>query len=124
MVYSERKIKQFSDLEAWRESHKLALFIYNVTKEFPKQELFGLTSQMRRAAVSVSSNIAEGFSRSTLKDKANFFTIAKGSLTELESQILLALDLKYLNEENGDKILTTLHQSGRLITGLIKYTQK
>lgn len=124
MVYSDGKIRHFTDLEAWKEAHQLALDIYKITKLFPKEELFGLTNQMRRAAVSIGSNIAEGFSRNTVKDKSQFYTVAKGSATELESQLLLAKDIGYLNEEGFDETQERLGKVGRLITGLLKYLQK
>jgi four helix bundle protein len=124
MVYRDGKIRHFTDLEAWKESHQLALDIYKVTKLFPKEELFGLTNQMRRAAVSVGSNIAEGFSRNTAKDKSQFYSVARGSATELESQLLLAKDIGYLNEEAFDMTRERLNKVGRLVTGLLKYLQK
>jgi len=76
------KIKSFIDLNAYKEAHKLVLMIYQVTKEFPKEERYGLIDQMRRAAVSITSNIAEGFSRKTIKDKYQFYTLAQSSLIE------------------------------------------
>lgn len=92
---AENKIKSFTDLNAFKEAHKLALLIYKTTKYFPKEEKFSLIDQMRRAAISITSNIAEGFSRNTIKDKCQFYTLAQGSLSELQSQLLLAKDLGY-----------------------------
>ena len=80
-----QKIKTFRDLISWQEGHNLVLMIYEVTKTFPREEAFGLTTQLRRAAVSCTSNIAEGFSRLTANDKAHFYTMALGSLTEIQS---------------------------------------
>ena len=77
------RIKSFTDLIAWQEAHKLALIVYKTTKKFPENEKFGLVSQMRRSAVSITSNIAEGFSRVSKKEKLQFYAIARGSLTEL-----------------------------------------
>ena len=77
----------------WREAHKLVLLIYKTTKGFPKKELFGLTSQLRRAAVSITSNIAEGFSRQGYKEKLQFYYMALGSLTESQNQLLIAKQL-------------------------------
>ena len=73
----KQKISSFTDLYAWKEGHKLALMVYNITRSFPKEELFGLTSQMRRCVVSITSNIAEGFSRNTARDKYQFYSIVK-----------------------------------------------
>ena len=112
-----KPIKNFRDLDAWQESHKLAIMLYRATKSFPKEEMFGLTNQMRRAAVSVTSNIAEGFSRQGFKEKIQFYFIAKGSLNELKSQSILAHDIGYLindfiaiieQAELADKILQGL----------------
>lgn len=94
-----RKIQSFTDLEVWREAHKLVLLVYELTKDFPKEEIFGLVSQLRRAAVSITSNIAEGFSRRSSKEKLQFYSMARGSLTELQNQLLIARDVKYITEK-------------------------
>jgi four helix bundle protein len=99
-----KKIKSFTDLNAWKEAHKLVLMIYKVTKEFPKEEIFGLVSQMRRAVISISSNIAEGFSRYTSRDKHHFYSMALGSLTELQNQLLVTRDVKYCKKDDFIKI--------------------
>ncbi len=107
-----RKIKSFRDLDVWKIGHELVLIIYKVTKNFPKEEMFGLTSQMRRSAVSVTSNIAEGFSRVSPKEKAHFYNISKGSLTELHDQLIISLDVGYLSSEEYDiaeKLLIRTH---------------
>lgn len=91
------KIKSFTDLHAWQEGHCLVFDAYSITKEFPRDEKFGLTSQLRRAAVSVTSNIAEGFSRSSYQDKTRFYSIALGSLTEVQNQLLAARDVEYIS---------------------------
>jgi four helix bundle protein len=88
----------FRDLKVWQKAHELALDIYRTTTQFPKQEMYGLVSQMRRCAVSVGSNIAEGRGRGGDIEFARFMQIACGSLTELEYQLLLSRDLKYLPE--------------------------
>ena len=91
----QNKIKTFTDLIAWQESHKLVLLIYEETKKFPKEEIFILTSQMRRAAISITSNIAEGFGRRSYKEKVQFYYLAQSSLTELKNQIITSKDIKY-----------------------------
>lgn len=114
------KIKSFTDLNAWREAHNLVLSIYKITKSFPDDEKFGLIQQLRRCAVSVSSNIAEGFSRRTKKEKAQFFYTSLGSITELQNQLLIARDIGYLSKdlfkELADKTITI----SKLTNGLIK----
>ncbi len=112
------KIKSFTDLNAWKESHKLVLMIYGETENFPKSEMFGLTNQIRRASVSIVSNIAEGFSRLTVKDKCHFYSMAHGSLTELQSQLLIARDLKFLNKKSFDYIAKQTVEVAKLISGL------
>ena len=95
---AEPKIKDFEDLRVWQSAHALVLAVYCLTKTFPKEEMVGLTSQMRRAAFSVPANIAEGFGRSGKKEKANFYNIAMGSLSELRYFFILSKSLGYASE--------------------------
>lgn len=118
------KILRFRDLVAWKEGHTLVLFIYKITDSFPEKELFALTNQMRRCVVSITSNIAEGFSRQGKKEKLQFYFIAKGSLTELENQIIIAKDIGYISAEQYTSLLIQVDTVGRLITGLIKSQQQ
>jgi len=115
------KIKSFTDLDAWKEGHSLVIMVYKLTKDFPTEEKFGLANQMRRAAVSITSNIAEGFSRRTSKEKLQFYSISKGSNTELQNQLLIAKDVEYISQESFDEAAQQSARTGRLITGLIKY---
>lgn len=119
------KIKSFTDLNAWKLGHLLVLEIYKLTKKFPIDERYGLISQMQRAAVSITSNIAEGFSRNTNKDKLQFYCIAHGSLTELQNQLIISRDLKYIDKSNFDTIAQQTVVVGKLINGLkkIKYNE-
>lgn len=87
------------DLIVWQKSYKLSLLIYSITRKFPKEEVFGLTSQMRRAAVSIPSNVAEGNTRFSRKDNAQFMRIAYGSACELDTQLSISKDLKYCSEK-------------------------
>lgn len=114
------KIKSFTDLNAWKEGHKLVLMIYEITKKFPKDEMFGLTNQLRRAAVSITSNIAEGFSRQSYKEKAHFYSTSLGSTTEVQNQILIAKDVKYINNSEFQKIANRTIIVHKLVNGLIK----
>lgn len=121
----EEKIKRFQDLFAWQESHQLVLLVYTISRTFPKEELFALTNQIRRAAVSILSNIAEGYGRPSGKDRVHFFWIAKGSLLEVESQFLIAKDLGYLKNNVLIKAFgTQLEKTDRILTGLIKKTKQ
>ena len=120
----EEKIKKFQDLFAWQEAHQLALLVYKISKEFPKEELFALTNQIRRAVVSIPSNIAEGYGRPTGRDRIHFFWIAKGSLLEVESQFLIAQDLGYIKNVALEKMfIIQLEKTDKLLTGLIKKTR-
>jgi len=112
------KIKNFTDLNAYKEAHKLVLIIYKFTAKFPKEERYGLIDQMHRAAISTTSNIAEGFSRNTIKDKCQFYTLAQGSLTELQSQLLISRDLSYLTKEDFNQIANQTVIVNKLINGL------
>ena len=117
-------IQTFKDLEAWREGHQLVLRVYRLTKVFPKEELFGLVSQLRRASVSITSNIAEGFSRQGLGEKVQFYSIALGSTTELQNQIQISLDVGLLGSDDFvlcDRQSIIVH---KLINGLIKSTRR
>jgi len=114
------KITTFTDLNAWREAHELVLAIYEITKKFPKEEIFGLTSQMRRCAVSITSNIAEGFSRRSYKEKTQFYSMAQGSTTELQSQLLVARDVNYIDKNSYEGIHEQSIIVHKIINGLIK----
>jgi len=114
------KIKSFTDLIAWKEGHALVLMTYKITKSFPKEEMFALTNQMRRCAVSITSNIAEGFSRRSYKDKTHFYTISQGSVTELQNQLLISRDVKYIVNEQFNNIAEQAVKVHKIINGLIK----
>ena len=120
MNHESRKIKSFTDLHAWQEGHKLVLEIYKITKKFPKEEQFGLTIQLRRAAVSFTSNIAEGSSRNSYKEKSQFYSIALGSLTEIQNQLLVARDIGFMTKEEFDKIAEQTIIVNKITNGLIK----
>ena len=94
-----RKITSFTQLDAWKESHTLVLMVYKTTKRFPRDEIFGLVNQMRRAAVSITSYIAEGFSRNSYKEKIQFYSISLGSVTEIQNQLIISRDVKYITNE-------------------------
>ena len=120
---SQEKIRHFTDLRVWKEGHNLALGVYRETKNFPKEERFGISSQMQRAAVSITSNIAEGFGRVSLRDKLNFYNIARGSLLELENQILLSADLGFLSHDVSGSLRESLTNTHKLINALISSTR-
>jgi four helix bundle protein len=120
MADEDTKIKSFTDLNAWKEAHKLVLIIYKITKDFPKEEMFGLASQIRRAAISITSNIAEGFSRQAYKEKVQFYFVAKSSLTELQNQLLIARDINYVTEQDFDNIANQTVIVHKLLNGLVR----
>jgi four helix bundle protein len=117
------KITSFKDLETWREAHKLVLMIYEMTQVFPNYEMFGMTQQIRRAAVSVSSNIAEGFSRFTPKDKTRFYFIARGSLTEIENQLIISKDIGYITDNVFTSLTEQITIVNKLLYGMIRYAR-
>ena len=119
-VSSIKKIKSFTDLIAWQVGHEVVLDVYKITKTFPKDEQYGLTSQTRRSSVSVTSNIAEGFSRKTRENKNQFYFMAQGSLTELQNQLKVSLDVSYVDIEKFDVLIAKTHRLHKLINGLIK----
>lgn len=114
------KIKSFTDLHAWQEGHQLVLVVYKHTKEFPSDEQFGLTNQMRRCSISITSNIAEGFSRKSKKEKSQFLYMALGSVTELQNQLLISRDIRYLTKEEFKILADRTVVVSKLINGLIK----
>ena len=114
--------RKHHDLHVWQEARILVKDIYTVTKQFPREEVYALTSQMRRAAVSVPSNISEGVARTTKKEFLQFLSIARGSLSELETQVLLAGDLGYLDDNK--LLLSRIERSFGLLGGLINSVQK
>lgn len=113
-------MRDFRQLNVWEEAHKLTLEIYKMTKEFPKEELFGLTSQMRRASISIASNIAEGCGRGSNKEYAQFIQIALGSAYEIDYQLLLAKDLGYINAEKYDGLNERADKTKRQLAALLK----
>jgi four helix bundle protein len=116
--------ESYKNLKIWNDAVILASDIYSLTKKFPKEEIFGITSQLRRAVVSISSNVAEGSSRSSKKEYVRFIDIAIGSLHEVESLLQIANNLQYLSENEYAKIIEQISKLGILIGGFRKYLQK
>src|SRR6266700_8142275 len=102
---NNEKICAFTDLIAWQIGHSLVLQVYAITGSFLKSEIYARTSQMRRCAVSITSNIAEGFSRKSKNEKMQFYYIALGSITELQNQLIIAKDLQYITEDQFSEII-------------------
>ena len=117
-------VNYYTDLKVWQRSMDLAVVIYKNVKNLPKEELYGLSDQMRRAVVSIPSNIAEGQQRNTLREYLHFLYIAKGSLGELETQILLCERLGYFSTEITDPIKVECKEIGRMLNSLIKRLQE
>lgn len=113
----------YRKLMVWQKADELAFKIYLNTKNFPKDEIFGLTSQMRRASLSVPANIVEGYARFSKKEKRQFYNIAHGSLSELEYYIDFTLRLGYLSKENHSTLTYLREEVGRLLNGFIKSTK-
>lgn len=116
----KNKIKSFTDLNAWKKGHKLVLVIYDKTRTFPKEETFGITIQMRRCVISITSNVAEGFSRQSYKEKVQFYSTALGSITELQNQLLIARDVGYITNKDFQEIAKQTVVVHKLVNGLIK----
>ena len=114
------KIKSFTDLIAWKKGHQLVISIYRTTNNFPQKEIFALTNQMCRCAISITSNIAEGFSRKGTKEKIQFYHMSLGSLTELQNQLLIARDIDYLPENEFIKLANQTVEVSKLTNGLIR----
>lgn len=111
-------IASYRDLRVWQSAMDMAQSIYKITGQFPPSEIYGLSSQMRRAAISVPSNIAEGHARDSTKEYLRFISVAMGSLAELETQVMLSERLKYFDEEVFNKSLEQTSEVGRMLRGL------
>jgi len=119
----QHKIESFKDLIVWQKSADLTVLVYKYTDNFPRSELNGIVNQIRRAVVSVSSNIAEGFKRSHKKEKIQFYNIAFGSISEVESQIEISEKLNYINNEEKKEMIKICIEISKMINGLIKSTK-
>jgi four helix bundle protein len=111
--------RSYRELIAWQKAMKFVTEIYAVTQRFPSEERYGITNQLRRAAVSVPSNIAEGQARFSQKEFHHFLSQARGSLVEIETQLLIARDLKYIQPARADALLAVAEELGRILNGLI-----
>ncbi|HBM16947.1 MAG TPA: four helix bundle protein [Lentisphaeria bacterium] len=120
MYEHDDKINSFVNLTAWKVGHELVISIYNETDKFPTKEKYSLIDQIRRASVSITSNLAEGFGRSSTKDKLRFYDIARGSLIEVQNQLLIARDINYINSEQFNQLGMLSVRVHKLINALIK----
>lgn len=118
------EVQSYKELDVWQQARLLVKNIYQLTKSFPKDEQFGLVSQMRRAAVSIPSNIAEGCGRNHFKDSIQFFFVARGSIYELETQLLLSTDLEFTASAELEICLNQVVRCKKLLNGFINYFQK
>ena len=118
------EINSYRDLDVWKQSRLLVKNVYQLSKLFPKEEQFGLTNQVRRAAISVPSNIAEGSGRNHSKDSIQFFFIARGSLYEIETQLIIAFDLEYISDSQLHEVLEHIARCKKTIKRLYKLFPK
>ena len=114
-------IRDFRDLEIWQEAHRLTIIIYQLTAKFPKSELYGLISQLRRATISVELNIAESYGRYHYAEEVKFLLNARGSISELQAGLLIAKDLKFAGEKDINRIYLDYHILTKRVNSLIKY---
>lgn len=113
-------VKNWTDLLAWKKAHELIIEIYKITKNYPKDELYALVQQIRRAAVSIAANIAKGFHRKTKNDRVHFYTMALTSLEEVKYYVILSKDLEYSDLEKSRELYSLCNEVGRLLRGWIK----
>lgn len=118
------KIQSYRDLEVWQQGMALAENCYRLTKTFPKEEMYGMVSQIRRAAVSIPANIAEGYGREYRNQYIQFLRIAQGSLKELETHLLLAIRVELITMQIGQPLLAQCESTGKLLRALIRALQK
>jgi four helix bundle protein len=114
-------MRDFRELKVWHKAHALTLDVYRATKTFPREELYSLTNQMRRAAVSIPANIAEGSGKNTRPEFARYLQIALGSASELEYQVLLSRDLGYMNPEVYEHLLQQVIETKKMLSGFVQY---
>jgi len=117
-------LRTHKDLDVWKKAIKLVTNIYRVTEGFPNNEIYGITSQIRRSVISIPSNIAEGSARNGDRDFLRFLNIAMGSHAELETQLIIANNLEYLNDEDFTSLMSANDEIGRMLAGLINYQKK
>ena len=117
-------MSDYRKLEVWKKSRALATAVYRVTERFPKSEMFGLTSQIRRAAVSIVLNIAEGNGRWTMRDQSSFLVDARASAHEVEAVLYIAEDLKYVTADAAEQLRQSTNEIGRMLNGLLRYYRK
>lgn len=120
----EQAMRGYRDLRAWQHAMDLVTQIYRVTRTFPRDELYGLVSQLRRAAVSIPSNLAEGHGRNSRNEFRQFIGQARGSLSEVETQLEIAKNLGYINAETLDALMTQAEAVGKMLTGLRSWSEK
>ena len=118
------KTHSFRDLIVWQKAHQFVVAIYNLTKQFPKEEIFALTSQVRRAAVSIAANISEGHKKKTVPNQLNYLNISEGSLEEVKYYLILSKDLNYIQETEYLALFNSAEEVGRLINGYEKFISK
>ncbi len=112
--------RSHTKLEVWKRSIKLVISIYKLTAQYPQEEKYGLVNQMRRAVISIPTNIAEGAARKTTKEYIQFLYVSRGSLSEIDTQLEISLQLGYINSENYTRIIEEVNEIGRMLSGLIK----
>lgn len=120
----DKAIRNFYDLDAWQQSRFLAVELYKATRNFPREEVYGIVSQIRRAGVSIPTNIAEGFGRYYFKDKKRFYYQSRGSLYEVQNLLIISKDLEYLSKEKYTELFIKTQNVSRLIWGLIRSVDK
>lgn len=113
-------IKNFFDLDAWKKGHELVLDIYRITRNFPREEIYSMVNQLRRAVTSITANISEGFARYHYKDKIRFYYQARGTNAEVQNFLLVAKDLEYINKKECDHLVEKADEVRKLINGLIR----
>jgi len=117
---ASEKIKSFKELRVWQKGHEFVLEVYKITKEFPKEEIFSLISQMRRSSMSITANIAEGFGRGHTQEFIQMLYISRGSLEETKYFLILSRDLKYIHSQTYQELMCKAEEIGSMLQGLIK----